>query len=553
MAEAPTKRIPNSLNGWQNALRQLVLPVDPHVTAAALQKLNSSSGNANNVAQILQDDPALSLLLMHEANTSLTQSGNETHSLSHTLSLLGFPRVATLIRRAPQYDKENFPYLREYQQQLTISHHAAHQAVAWAKQNPYWPQDEIFWAALFHRAPLWALWYHAGSQMHQLQQCRANSGGAAHASTERQVFGTNLQVLCATLSHHWHLPHFTQQSWQPSGRGNARQWIVLSRVIPEQSHIALEETPSLQRIASAPAFAIALANRLADETEWDWYSHRTLRLQHLLATALHKPLDATIALTHQLAIDATRRYRIEGTLNPAQQLFSFYRKTNTLGTNALETNALKIDPAATTPLLSSTATVVTRTSPKEAVPRIATQAEKITHALLDNAPADFVTVIERLQQQPESFNNLHEIMNLAVSTLCQSVNFERASASLLNRQSKELRTYYSSGSEDSPALKNFRHRLQRGDLFNKLLQKPLSVRLQPSNYTQIWPLLPGNFKRACGADQFFMMSVFAHKKPLALIYADKGISNRALSDQHYFLFKQMCSAVSHCLQQLSDR
>lgn len=157
-------------------------------------------------------------------------------------------------------------------------------------------------------------------------------------------------------------------------------------------------------------------------------------------------------------------------------------------------------------------------------------------------------MLERLQQQADSFASIHEIMNLAVSTLCSSLNFERASVSLLNRQSKELRTYYSSGTEDSPALKNFSHILQQGDLFNKLLQKPLSVRLQASNYSQIWPLLPGNFKQACGADEFFMMSIFSVNTPVALIYADRGKTNRALSKQQYSLFKQMCTAVSQCIE-----
>ena len=110
MAIASEKKIPHSLGTWQTALRRLELPVDPTIKSASLQKLNSSTGNAKNIAEILQGDPALCLLLMQEANKSLALSDNETHSLSHTISLLGFPRVDTLIRRSTEYDKHNFSH-----------------------------------------------------------------------------------------------------------------------------------------------------------------------------------------------------------------------------------------------------------------------------------------------------------------------------------------------------------------------------------------------------------------------------------------------------------
>ena len=352
MATASEKKAPHSLSTWQSALRQLELPVDPTIKSASLQKLNSSTGNAKNIAEILQGDPALCLLLMQEANKSLALSGNETHSLSHTISLLGFPRVETLIRRSAEYDKHNFVYLPQYRQQLSVSLHAAYQAVAWAKLNPYWSQDNIFWATLFHRAPEWALWYHAGDQMQQLQQHRIQRNGSSHAQSEQAIFGTNLQVLSANLSRQWHLPSHSQHSWQPSLRGNARQWIMLSHIIPEQSHIALEAFPRLLNLCSSPAFLIALANRLADEAEWDWYSPHTLRLQKILATALNRSLSDICALSHQQAADCSRQQRLARTLSPAKQLISFYRKADVLITETLKSES--VTPASSTPSYAAT-------------------------------------------------------------------------------------------------------------------------------------------------------------------------------------------------------
>ncbi len=511
---------PNDLSSWRNELRQLKLPVNPGIKKSALQKLQSGIANAQAVADIAHRDPALSLLLMHEANKSLSRSGNETHDLAHAISLLGFPKVETVISDTESYDKKTFPYLKQYLQQLAISIHAAHQAERWAVLNAHWPQDTIYYSTLFNQAISWVLWYRAGEQMEQLQHYRANNNGSHHSDEEQKVFGTTLQRLSKDLSSDWHLPTLTQQSWQPSLSGSARQWIMLSRIIPEKAHIALEAFPRLQKSSNHPALLISLANRLADHVEWNWYSHHSLRLQKILATISNQPLDTVTAMIHQQASCLTQSQRMPKTAHPAAQLLAYYQKAEAIKEEKLTQTTSKTSTTAKAP-------------------------GKTPSGLLEGAPSSFVTVIERLQT--ESFDNIHDVMNIAVSSLCQDIKLERASASLLNLKNRELRSYYSSGAEDSPALKNFRHTLQQGDLFNKLLQKPLSVRLHSGNYASIWPLLPGDFKQACGVDQFLMMSIFAGKKPIAVIYADRGKTNRPISDQQYSFFKQLCSAVSRCL------
>lgn len=541
MAQAPstnraaatsTAATANSLGSWQQTLQSLILPADPQVKAAALQKLRSRTGNANNVARILQDDPALCLVLMQEANKSLSLFGNEVTSLAHSISLLGFPHVETLLRRTQAHDKKSFPYLDEYRQQLSISLHAAHQAVAWAKLNPHWPQQHVFWPALFHRAPIWALWYHAGERMQQLQQSRAQHRGASHRQLEQSLLGINTSELFASLCSNWHLPSPTQQSWQPNLCGSARQWVALSNIAPQPITQPLEAHPKLQQVCNHPAFLIALSNRLADESEWDWYSSRTQRIQRLLAVALNRPLDQIISLSHQHAVETSRRQRLSGCLSPARQLLSFYHKADELNgavPSKQQAGAGQSNASSNTP------------------PALLTEAKQSLN-LLDDTSSGFIEALTRLQQEPESFSSLHEIMNFAVTSLCQQLKFERACVSLLNIHSQTLRTCYSSGVNNNPALKNFRHTLQRGDLFNKLLQKPLSVRLQHDNYSKIWSLLPSNFRQACAVDEFLMMSIFNGKQPMALIYADQGINKLSINDQQYSQFKQFCTAVSQCLE-----
>lgn len=512
MPQAQPQKMPRNLSGWLDRLARPELPVDPGIKTAALHKLGSKTANANNVASIVAADPALSLVLYWQANKSLVRSGNEANTLPHVISLLGFPRVKSIIHRAVEYDPGRFPQLAEYRQQLTLSLHAAHQASGWSQHNPYWNQSPLFWPALLHRAPIWALWYHAGDTMQQLQLHRARHHGAGHSQQQEQLLGISLNTLCVNLSRLWCLPGPSRQGWHTEQQHNLRQWIMLGRIIPELSHIALADHPGLQRLANNPAFAIALANRLADEADWSWDSNRLLRLQRILATALNLRLPDSIAISHQQAAIASQQCRIAGSIQPAAQLLGHYNKS----------------------LLFPT------TSPKPVNTKPDFPAAETTSRFARN--------LQRLQRLPQSFNNLHEIMQLAVTSCCLDLKLDRASAIVYSAQNNELRTYTSSGTKNSPALRDFRHRVQAGDLFHTMLKKPVSLRLMHSNYGQIWPLLPRHFQKACATDEFFIMTLFADQQPKAMIYADRGIDKRPLNNQQYTLFKQLGDATNRCLQ-----
>jgi len=588
------KENPQGLSEWQDQLQEVALPVDPRVKTAALQKLNSSTGNATNIATILMEDPGMCLLLMREANKVLQRSDNETHSLSHTISLLGFPFVETLLRRAKDYDKKHFTHFAAYRQQLSTSLHAAYQVEAWAAKNPYWPTGEMFWAALFQRAPNWALWCHAGEQMLQLQHLRARHHSSSHSDLEVQVFGCKLHELNRLVSRRWNLPKLTQESWQLGTRGTARQWIMLSQIDYEQQKPAMENLPSLLRVCSSPAFGIALANQLADESEWDWNSSQTLRLQKILATALQIPVEQSIALAHQEAVNATRQYTIRRALTPAQQLLSGYRKaqhvlvdtgteehitkehrtkehrTKEHGSAILDTeesDPTKLDHKKQTTVRpvdgiekerlvdSANTSRLSRPHPKkksaQSQPEIEQPSTK-NKAELTKIPPELASVLQRLKLHSQSFKNKHEILDLALRTMHDAIGLERATISLLNRKTKNLRCLYDYGCENSPALTQFNHTLVRGDFFNKLLQKTVSIQLNSGNHSKVSPLLPDNFKEAINTNEFLMMSIFVEKIPTAVIYADCAKSNGNISAQQYRFFKQLCAAVSQCLEKYDD-
>lgn len=513
---------------WLRQLQPLLLPVDPRVKTAAIQKLLSPSGNADNVARLLQEDPVLVLRVVHSANKLLASSGNELKSLAHGISLLGTPATEQLLRSAPDYDRQAFPQLDEFRQQLGISLHAATQAAGWADHHRHWADGDLFLATLLQRAPIWALWQQAPEAMLALQQARLHNRGGGHEWLEQQHLGCSIQSLAASAVQQWQLPGATRLSWFPSERGSNRQWILLSRIIPEQAPLALETIPPLQRLVNDSSLAIALANRLAETSHWDWFDRRTLRLQHILAVAMAEPLADAIALTHQLAAAASRLPGCAALPAPAARLLCAYRLTDEQPRRPLQAVERERDEASDS-------------------------AGEPDRDPLADAPEPLLRLISDLRRRPQLFNDLHELFNQIVSCLCLNVGFERATVSLLNASNQELRTYYSCGCDTSPSLQNYRQQLSSSDLFSKLLSKPLSLRLQADNYPQLWPLLPGTFKQACDCNRFVAMSLFVNRRPLALIYADRGVDGDDISDQHYDWFKQLCNAVSICLTQRTRR
>ena len=577
------KPIPQGLSEWQDQLQTVVLPANSVVKIAALQKLNASTGNANNIAAILLEDPALCLLLMREANQVLQRSDNETNSLSHAISLLGFPYVETLLRSTKDYDKNQFAYLDAYRQQLSISLHAAYQIEAWAEKNPFWPSGELFWATLFQRAPSWALWYRAGEQMQQLEHLRAQHRGSNHSDLESMIFGCKLHDLYRLVSRSWNLPKATQESWQLGVRGTARQWVKLSQINPDQLEIAMENSASLLRVSSSTAFAVSLANQLAEGGEWNWYSHQTLRLQKVLATAMRMTVEQATAFSHQQAIHATRRHHIAGTFTPAQQLFSGYNKAqyiqdtlqglelggDQLGHNELSDITANVDDRRTgarkEPALEEVRSTNTpaahqfHSTAQSRAPGFRDQEGKPDSTLSKTppntspkTPAGLVNALQRFKLQPDSFKNKHEILDLALRTMREAIGLDRGTISLLNRKTKNLRSLYDYGCENSPTLTQFNHTLVKGDFFNKLLQKTVSIHLNSNNYSKIWPLLPENFKETIKTDEFLMMSIFVKKIPTAVIYVDCAIKQQTITSLQYRYFKQLCAAVSLCLEKYSD-
>jgi HD-like signal output (HDOD) protein len=521
---APASR-PRTLADWLNHLEPLSPPINPEVRAAALE-LFTAGASAVELAKQLERDPALVFLLFRDANRALARYDREAHTLEHAVSLLGAGRMQKLFSEAAALDPQH-PRADAYRHALLRSQHAAAQARLWAEGSGLWPAEEVFWSTLLAGAPNWLLTLEAGAELTQLGKLRAEQG----AVSKRQainMLGCDVRELGAALTERWLLPQMTRMSWREKGVGSTRQWAQLAQAA------RLDEPPvisgrELGELCHHPALVVALANALATEADWNWHSHRTLRLLSAAAAACRRPLSTIISFGHQVAAKVSREHALDaknsGLLTPAARLLCDWNQTYCW-----------VKPVA------AQAKITAQNAASNAAP-VATTKTGSAERLL-------AAIVQRLRE-PAKIGGARAALELAVKALHEGVGFHRVAAIFVRPQNRELQTVLSAGAEQSPTLRQFRYASQNSQLITQLLSKPICLLIDADNREKYWRHFPEDFRAAIDNNNFVVMTAFAKERPVALLYADNASQPVVNGSRQHQLFKQLCQQLSQCLGRLS--
>lgn len=521
----PADHAPRSLEAWLELLGPLQPPLDAAVRGKALALLTQGAGSAV-VARQLALDPAAAMLVFRAANKALARYDREAYTLDHAIGLLGVARVQTLLEEAKLLAADH-PNANAYRQMLLRSRHAAEQALRWAEGTGLWPAEEVFWSTLVAAAPLWLLWLEAAPICAQVERVRARQGAVSPAQIV-ELLGCTPLALGAALAQQWLLPEMSRLSWQRSAIGSLRQWVALEHIahLDEPPTFVEEKSASkaLHELCHRPALVVAVANALAAETDWDWQSRRCLRLLSIAATACRRPLATLLANCHQTAATMSREIGDADLLTPAARLLGEWRQA-----------WFWEPPAPPAPAAAAT--------PATAPPPVATAAPAA-----DEGAAIIAAALQRLRV-PGAIEGTRAVLELALDTLQRGAGLQRCAA-LLVRNGSELQTVLSLGAEQAPKLRQFRYAGRNNQLLTQMLGKPVCLRLNPDNRAKFWLHLPEEFRVAFDCDEFLLMAVFAHERPLALLYAD-NVGSNGPSDRQHQSFKQLCQQLSACLTRLA--
>ena len=313
---------PTTLDAWVAHLDAVDLPIPQTSHARVFKTLNDSRRSLREIAEVMQDSPALALRLIREANQQAQSSLSEpAESLEVAINRLGLKRTQMLLEHVPALAIEDIPLA--YRQIQLISQHAAQQAIGLFGNRLARLWQEIYWSSLLFLSPLWAL-----ALTHPLLletwERRVVGHNECASKVERQLFGVPLFDICRSLAELWRLPGWVMQGYTVITE--ERRTLVRVLHIARDTHHPLRQQqlldadPALRRWLNQPANSVLLANCLALSAQQGWDTPHNLRWQYVTSLYLQMPLDEVQQQAHQQAASSARYHSSPDLWHPAQAL-----------------------------------------------------------------------------------------------------------------------------------------------------------------------------------------------------------------------------------------
>ncbi|MDD0842950.1 HDOD domain-containing protein [Pseudomonas sp. Gutcm_11s] len=473
-----TKNLPRSIDAWLKQLDEVRLPIAGHHHEAIRRVLLDSRRSLRDIAERMQDSPAVALAVLREANRNTGGLSEPAESLEMALNRLGLKRAETLLGQMTVLDEAQIP-LALCQLQL-ISLHASQQANGLFAGRLARLWQEIHWGSLLFLAPLWPL---AASQpeLFEAWERRVLGRGEPAGKVERELLGVSLNALCLALARHWRLPEWIVQGY--------RLLVEDRRLLVKALHIArdnehtlhqqqvLDEDSNLRRWLTQPGNSILLANGLALSSHHNWSCQHHLRWQRLAGLYLQTELPDLQQLIHQQAALSARQHAQPGLWHPAEALLWPWEACRLKDLQA---------PAA---------------------PKINTQLDL------------WKQHCAQLLAQPSPFANVLQLTDSACQAL-QAGGMQRVLVLLADRTHSRLMAQQVAGLPDAAA--QLRLDPTQSQVLRRLLAEPGQLRLSPANLAQVSALLPGSLKALFNGEHLILRSLASNGRVVMLLVADQG-------------------------------
>ncbi|MFV3404578.1 HDOD domain-containing protein [Pseudomonas sp. NY15463] len=501
-AQAPT-----SLAAWVKLLDSVRVPVPKESHDRVLQAINDSRSSLRDIAELMQDSPALVLCVLREANHPTNASQAEpAESLEIAINRLGLERTSQLLARLPAVPGDDIPpVLRQF---LLISQHASQQANGLFASRLARLWQEIHWGSLLFLSPLWAMAL-AYPKLLDAWELRVIHKGEDAAEVEQQLFGVRLMELCQAVAEHWRLPGWVTQGYRLllEEREQLAHVLNIAREVEplEQQH-RLDEEPALRVWFNQPRNTALLANGIALAAQVGWANPHLLRWQLLTALYLQTSLEDVQQQVHQQAAASARHHARHALFHPAEALIWPWDQR-------------RPHPDMLTP----------------APPN----SEHLAH---------WRSLCQNLLAQPSPFSNTIHLTTQAREAL-QACGLERIMLLSLDKASDYLRVQQIAG------LPNEASTMALPVAQNKLLQKLMGqagqLRITPDNHAQLAALLPAPLRAFFRSEHLLMRSLAVNNQVLMLAVADQ--SGKPLSDVSVQAFGKTAQCIERALAMFANR
>ncbi|MFC3945151.1 HDOD domain-containing protein [Pseudomonas gingeri NCPPB 3146 = LMG 5327] len=499
---------PDTLQGWIKLLQGVRLPVPQDSHDRVCRAIRDNRSSLRDIAELMQDSPALALSVICEANHHTHGSMTEpAENLEVAINRLGLKRTEELLERLPARPPEEIPVaLRQLQ---LISQHASQQAngLFAARLARLW--QDIHWGSLLFLSPLWPLAL-THPKLLENWELRVLHKHEPAAAVERELFGIRLLELCQGLADVWRLPVWVTQGYQlllTEQRTLARV-LHIARDSDDRLHQQqrLDADPALRRWLNQPANTVLLANGLALAAQQAWDSPHCLRWQLLSSLYLQQPMDELQQQIHQQAAQSANQHSMEDLWHPAEALIWPWH-----------------------------------------VRRV--------HAGLLPAPAPTAEALgtwrkhcAQLLAEPGRFTNAMHLTTVARDALV-ACGMRRVMILMADRSHSALRVNQIAGLPREAA--NLIFQVAQSTVLQRLLSQPAQIRLTPANNAQFSALLPGNLRAQFPGEHLLLRSLSNNGRVIMLIMADQ--EGGPLSEMTVQAFGKTAQCIEKALQAFTNR
>lgn len=467
--------VPRTLEGWLKQLDDIRVPIPAGHHRQVSLALSDNQRSLREIADLIEDSPALALAVLREANRRTGALGEPAESLEQALTRLGLKRAEELLQRLPAVDERQIP--QSLRQMQLIGQHASQQAsgLFGARLARLW--QEIHWGSLLFLSPLWPLLV-AHPTLFATWERRVLGQHEPASKVERDLLGVPAVRLCQALAEHWRLPAWIVQGYRLLG--NDRRLLVRALHIardnthPLHQQQLLDADPPLRRWLTQPSNTVLLANGLALSAHDAWDSPHSLRWQRWAGLYLQMPLDELQQAIHQQAATSARLHRCDADLwHPVQALIWPWQ-------------ARRLQQA-----------------PAQAAPP---KAEQL---------AEWRKRCGELLAEPSGFANLQQLL-VAASAALKACGMRRGMLLLVDRSHQRLSVQQTFGLPKDAAQLNLAP--ANSQVLQRLVSAPGQLRLNPQNRAQYAALIPDGLKALFPGEHLLLRSI-AHKGKVTLLLA----------------------------------
>ncbi|MHC8322666.1 HDOD domain-containing protein [Pseudomonas sp. GB2N2] len=478
VTNVPTPK-PTTLAGWVKLLDGVHLPVPQDSHDLVCKAIRDNRSSLRDIADLMQDSPALALGVIREANRHTHGSMTApAENLEVAINRLGLKRTEELLARLPAEPEAQIPVgLRQLQ---LISQHATQQANGFfaARLARLW--QDIHWGSLLFLSPLWPMAL-IHPQLLEEWELRVMHKGESARKVEKQLFGVRLLEIAYALVEIWHLPIWVQQGYKLL-LNEQRELVKVLRIARDSDHPLrqqnrLDDDPTLRRWLNQPANTVLLANGLALSAQQAWDSPHSERWQYLTSLYLQMPMDEVQQQLHQQAANSARQHARPDLWHPAVSLLWPW------GANRVHAGLL---------------------------PAAAPTADDLTK---------WRSQCAELLVEPSRFTNAMHLTTAARDALV-ACGMRRVMILMADRTHANLRVHQVAGLPKEAAGLNIV--VSQSKVLQRLLSQQAQVRLSPANNAQFSALLPVSLRSQFGGEHLLLRSLVNNGRVIMIVVADQG-------------------------------